>query len=78
MNLSSKKFKSINPGSLSSIMVSDNDLPYAIKQWKRTLKDSNVIQECYDRKFYKKPSESKRLLMNTAKYNQYKETLIGD
>lgn len=72
MNPTSKKFKSISPKKTNSILVTDGDIMYAIKSWKRLLKDTNVIQECYDRKFFKKPSEVKRLNRQLAEYNQEK------
>lgn len=74
MNPTSKKFKAINAGVPNSVIV-DNDLSYALKAWKHILKDSNVVQECYDRKFYKKPSEVRRLQNQLAQYNQQKDTL---
>jgi ribosomal protein S21 len=74
MNPTSKKFKAISSGQTNSVVV-DNDLSYALKVWKRLLKDTNVMQECYDRKFYRKPSEIRRLRSNLAKYTQHKEDL---
>ena len=73
MNPTSKKFKTINSGHPNSVRV-DGDLNYALKAWKKVLKDTNIMQECYDRKFYKKPSEIRRLQSRLAIYNQSKET----
>ena len=78
MNPNSKKIKAINPGYLSSVCV-NNDLTYALKLWKQMLKGNsnhpagNIIQECYDRKFFEKPSLTRRKKLDTAKYNQGKE-----
>ena len=73
MNPISKKFKCVNSGRPNSVIV-DGDLAYALKVWKKLLKDSNTMQECYDRKFYRKPSERGRLKMQLAKFIQSKET----
>ena len=75
MNLNSKKIQAIKPGHLSSICVVDYDLHYALKSWKKMLKDSNIIQECYDRKFFEKKSDKTRKQMEIARYNQYKDSL---
>lgn len=74
MNPTSKKFKSINSGRPNSVNV-DGDLNYALKAWKKIVKDANIMQECYDRKFYRKPSERNRLQMQLAVYVQTKETI---
>ena len=75
MNPNSKKFKTISPSRLNSVLVFDGDVSYAIKAWKSLLKNNNAIQECYDRKFFKKPSEKRRLKNQFAKYIQTKEDL---
>ena len=73
MNINSKKFNSIKPGALSSTVVSE-DIHSAIKNWKKQLKDSEIIQDCYDRKFYQKPSTKKRIQLEIARYKQLKES----
>jgi hypothetical protein len=37
------------------------------------LKENNTIEDCYENKFYNKPSRQKRLAKNTAIYLQSKE-----
>ena len=74
MNPTSKKFKSIYPKRLHGVLVNDGDVNYAIKVWKRILKDSNVMGECYDRKYHKKPSQVRREQNQIAKYNQSRST----
>lgn len=71
MHLSSKKFKSTQPGSLTSIVV-NGDMGFAMRQWKKMQKDSKIIVECFERKFYQKPSDKKRKMMEIARYNQSK------
>lgn len=73
MHINSKKFRAIKPGALSSTVVVD-DLGSALRIWKKQLKDSEVILECYDRKFYQKPSTKRRILLENAKYIQSKES----
>ena len=72
MHLESKKFNSIKPGRLSSISVA-GDLNHGIRAWKKLLKDSSIIEDCYNRKFYVKKSVRKRKQLELAKYNQSRE-----
>ena len=64
-----KQIESILPGRLNAISV-NGDIGFALKRFKRMQKDSNVILECYERKFFTKPSVSNRKKMDIAKYNQ--------
>lgn len=66
-----KQIDSILPGRLNSILV-NGDLTFALKRFKRMQKDSNVILECYARKFYVKPSVATRKQMDIAKFKQSK------
>jgi ribosomal protein S21 len=68
-----KKLRNIVPGKVQSIKVVDNDLSTALKVWKKMLKENNTIEDCYENKFYNKPSRQKRLAKNTAIYLQSKE-----
>jgi len=68
-----KKLKSVVPGRMNSVQVVDQDLSTALKVWKRMLKENNTIEDCYDRKFYKKPSQIRRLELNTARFLQSKQ-----
>lgn len=74
MHLTSKKFQGIVPGNPQSIKVNGGDLSTALRIWKKQQKDSNIVQELFDRKYYKKKSVHKREQMSTAKYNQQKES----
>jgi len=73
MNTNSKKFKSITKSRPTSVTVVDGDISYALRQWKRILKDTNSVVECYDRMHYNKPSTSRRKMKNSAKYRQQKQ-----
>jgi ribosomal protein S21 len=66
-----KQIDSILPGRLNSILV-NGDLTFALKRFKRMQKDSNVILECYERKFHLKPSVANRKKMDIAKFKQSK------
>lgn len=68
-----KKINSIVPRRLSSVQVVDNDINFAIKSWKKILKENQTIEGLYERKFYKKPSQRKRLQKQIAVYLQTKE-----
>lgn len=72
MNTKSKLFESIIPGQLSSIQV-NGDISFALRRYKKMQKDAGVVVECYDRKFYTKPSVAKKKMIDTAKYNQSKQ-----
>lgn len=77
MNLNSKKFRAIKPGKMMSSNVGPGELNQAIQNWKNQLKSANVLQECYDRKFYVKPSVTNKLKMDNAKYKQNKVSNEG-
>ena len=51
-----KKVKQINQNNLNGVNVVDGDLNSALRTFKRIIKDNNIIKECGDRKYYKKPS----------------------
>ena len=67
-----KQIEAILPGRLNAILV-NGDITFALKRFKRMQKDSNVILECYERKFYVKPSVAHRKKMDVAKFKQSKE-----
>lgn len=68
-----KKFQDIAPGRLYGATVVDNDINRAIRKWKKVLKDSNIIQEVFDRREYIQDSKKKRKILQTAQYKQRKE-----
>lgn len=72
MNIKSKQFNSIQPGSPSSILVS-NDLTFALRKWKKNLKDAKIVEQQFERKTYQKPSVIKKAQRELAKYNQSKD-----
>jgi len=71
--LNPKKLKNVIPFKTNSILVVDNDLNTALKVWKKMLKENKTVEGCFDRKFYNKPSKTKRLQNQIAVYLQSKE-----
>jgi len=57
--------------------VKNNNIEFALKKFKRMVKDSELMLELRDRSFYEKPSmvkrEKKNLQRSRHKYNQRKE-----
>lgn len=50
-----------------------NDIRTALKTFKRNVKESGILAETFDRKFYKKPSDTKRKARENAKFKQQSE-----
>ena len=56
------------------IEVKNNNVEWALKKFKRMVKDSGMMVELRDRQYYEKPSEARRKKRNLAKSRQrYKE-----
>ena len=57
--------------------VKNNNIEFALKKFKRMIRDSELMVELRDRTFYQKPSmvkrEKKNLQRSRHKYNQRKE-----
>jgi small subunit ribosomal protein S21 len=49
------------------IVVKNNNIEFALKQFKRKVKDSGLLLELREREFYKKPSDIKRVKKSKAK-----------
>ena len=48
-----------------------SDIAFALRFWKRSLKDAGTLFEFKSRKEYIKKSQKKREKMSTAKFNQW-------
>lgn len=72
MNIKSKQFNALVQGSPYSVAV-NGDLTFALRQWKKILKDTNIVKELFDRQRYTKPSDWKRIQRSEAIYKQSKE-----
>tara|TARA_R110001592_G_scaffold338613_1_gene625879 strand:- start:74 stop:313 length:240 start_codon:yes stop_codon:yes gene_type:complete len=71
MNKHQKQHKSIVSGNANAVSVINNDLNYALRTFKRKIKDSNVLEKLKENKTFIKPSVKRRQQINKAKYIQY-------
>ena len=86
MNKKHKIWQSHIPGQALGASVVKNpknpkdkgDIGFAIRFWKRSLKDAGTLQELKDRRFFKKKSTKRREQMNSAKYFQKINSLNQD
>lgn len=67
-----KRIREIVPGRLNSVAVVDGDITRAIRNFKKRVKDSGVIQELYDRREFQKNSLIRRKQRQSAEYKQRK------
>ena len=70
MNKKQKLHQTIVPGNGLGVRVVDRDLRYALKQFKRRVKKSGVLQKTFDRKEFIKPSEINRAERSKAAFIQ--------
>ena len=77
MSKQSKHQKSIVPGAgvgikvLSTKIYPKGDINFALKMFKRELKESGKIQELKDRRHFISKSQKRREELNSAKYYQW-------
>ena len=79
MNKKHKIWQSHVPGSaLATAVVKDpnnpsdkGDIAFALRFWKRSLKEAGTLLEYKGRREYIKKSQRKREKMNAAKFNQW-------
>lgn len=65
--------KSIVPGHANAVSVlgkEDKDIAFALKNFKRKLKNSGVLEHVKENRRFTKPSVNRRSTMNKAKYIQ--------
>jgi len=78
MNKKHKIWQSHLPGHALGAAVVKNpknpkdqgDIGFAIRFWKRALKDAGTLQELRDRRYFRKKSDRRREQMDNAKYFQ--------
>jgi len=68
-----RELLTIQSGYASSVIV-DNDLSFALRKFKRIMKQNERLSEVYDKASYTKPSIKKRLVKSNAKYAQKMRT----
>lgn len=80
MSKKQKHFESIIPGSMTGVKVTklpfDNkpDLSFALRKWKKMLKDSDILTELKNRTEYIKPSKLNAANRERSAYLQRKYT----
>jgi small subunit ribosomal protein S21 len=73
MNKKQKQHQSIVPGQSTAVAVvgtTREDLAFALRLWKRKIKDSEVLEKTRDRKEFIKPSVRKRKQLQAAQFIQ--------
>ena len=78
MSKKQKQHQAIVPGNSMAVKVvgtSREDLAYAIKGWKRKVKNAGIVEETRDRKEFIKPSVKKRQQRQAAVFMQYVRNL---
>ena len=70
MNKKLKYHQSTIPGHGIGSKVVNKDINFALRNWKRKLKNSNILLELKEKREYIKPSARKRQQLITAKYTQ--------
>lgn len=78
MNKKQKYHQSILPGTTSGSKVVNRDINFALRMWKKKLKESDVLNDVKSRKEFIKPSATKRMQMNNAVYMQQIRDLYID
>lgn len=65
-----KRLQDITPGKLSGTKVVDGNIDRALRKFKKTIKDSGIIQETFYRREYRKPSVIRRKQIKDAIFKQ--------
>ena len=73
MNKKQKAHQSVTPGNGLATAVVEGDISYALKTWKRKVKQSGILDELKDRKEFEKPSVSRRRQLIRAKFINKKQ-----
>jgi ribosomal protein S21 len=75
MNKQFKQHKSIVPGKSNSTKVVNKDINFAIRNWKKQIKISGVLDILKTKQEFIKPSVTKKQILDSAKYKQYLQSL---
>jgi len=70
MNKRQKQHKAIVPGNGSAVSVINNDLSFALRTFKRKIKESKVLDNFKENQEFTKFSVKRRNQINRAKYIQ--------
>ena len=66
MNKKQKQHKSIVPGNANAVSIVDRDLSYALRLFKRKIKDSNILDRFKENKTFTKRSVKRKEQINKA------------
>jgi small subunit ribosomal protein S21 len=75
MNKKQKQHQSIVPGNASAVNVINQDLSFALRTWKRKVKETGVLEYVKDNRTFIKPSVKRRNELSKAKYSQKMQDL---
>ena len=70
MNKREKQHKTILPGNGNAVNVVNKDLSFALRNFKRKIKESRILDNFKQQQNYTKPSIKRRAQINKAKYIQ--------
>jgi small subunit ribosomal protein S21 len=70
MNKKQKYHQSVVPGGGTSVNVVNRDINFALRIWKRKLKNADILDKLKDNREYTKPSIIKRKQKTKASYIQ--------
>lgn len=70
MNKKQKAHQSVTPGNGLATTVVEGDISYALKTWKRKVKQSGILDELKDRREFEKPSVTRRKEIQRATFLQ--------
>ena len=75
MNKKQKQHQMIVPGNSTAVNVVNQDLGFALRTWKRNVKDSGVLEYVKENRTFTKPSIKRRDMISKAKYSQKMQDL---
>ena len=70
MNKHQKQHQSILPGNATAVNVVNQDLGFALRTWKRKVKNTGVLEKTKDNKEFIKPSVKRRQQRQAAQFMQ--------
>jgi len=70
MNKKQKQHQSIIPGHSASVNVVNQDLSFALRLWKRKVKETGVLEYIKENRTFTKPSVKNRDTISKARYRQ--------
>ena len=75
MNKKQKQHQTIVPGQSTAVNVVNQDLGFALRTWKRKVKDSGALEYVKDNRTFTKPSVKRRNDISKARYRQQMQDL---